>query len=129
VLFERIGGPFLFTPLYACIIAIGVGTQVRRERRGVALLALAVTFCLPIVLELTGVLQRTFRLTPDGIVGNGTVFDPHGGFDTLGIVLGNLALCAMLVTYALTMNRARKAAQREAALQAWHLRQMLPATK
>jgi hypothetical protein len=129
VLFERIGGPFLFTPLYACIIAIGVGTQVRRERRGVALLALAVTFALPIILEVTGVLARTFWMTPDGLLSNGTVYDGRTNFDMFGMLLGTFALCTLLVTYALTMNRARKAAQREAALQAWHLRQLLPPAK
>jgi serine/threonine-protein kinase len=129
VLFERIGGPFLFTPLYACIIAIGVGTQVRRERRGVALLALAVTFVVPIVLELTGVLSRTFWMTPNGLLTNGTVYDGRTNFDVFGMLLGTFALCTLLVTYTLTMNRARKAAQREAAMQAWHLRQLLPPPK
>jgi eukaryotic-like serine/threonine-protein kinase len=128
VLFERVGGPFLFTPLYACIIAIGVGTQVRRERRGVGLVALAVTLATPIVLELTGVLPRTFRMTPDGLLTNGTVYDGRATMDFVGMLIGSFALCALLVTYTLTMNRARKAAQREAALQAWHLRQLLPPT-
>jgi serine/threonine-protein kinase len=129
VLFERIGGPFLFTPLYACIIAIGVGTQVSRERRGVALVALAITFVLPVVLELTGVLGRTFWMTPNGVVTNGVVYDGRTNFDIFGMLLGTFALCALLVTYTLTMNRARKAAQREAAVQAWHLRQLLPPSK
>jgi hypothetical protein len=129
VLFERIGGPFLFTPLYACIIAIGVGTQVRRERRGTALAVLAIAMALPIVLELTGVLSRTFEMTPNGLLTIGMVFNGHGDLDVAGMLLGTFALCALLVTYTLTMNRARKAAQREAALQAWHLRQLLPPSK
>jgi eukaryotic-like serine/threonine-protein kinase len=129
VLFERIGGPFLFTPLYACIIAIGVGTQVRRERRGTAIAVLAIAMALPIVLELTGVLSRTFEMTPNGLLTIGMVYDGRGELDVAGMLLGTFALCALLVTYTLTMNRARKAAQREAALQAWHLRQLLPPSK
>jgi hypothetical protein len=126
VLFARLGGPLLLTPLFACGIAMGVGTQAKYgDRKRMALALVVLIIALPTGLELAGVVAQTSTMTPAGLLVRGTVFLGHETVDLVGMALGTIGLGLVIVSYALAMNRSRRLAQRELAVQAWHLKQLL----
>ena len=130
VLFSRLGGPFLLTPLLACAIATAIGTHTPiAQRRGIAVAALLAMIVLPIALEALGVLAPTWWMNDGaggGLISRGAVFDGRTRGDAIAMILGTCALAAVVTIYTLAMNRARLAAQRRAQIQAWHLKQLLP---
>ncbi len=126
VLFARLGGPLLLTPLFACGVAMGVGTQASYGDRKWAALAMVVLIVgIPFGLELGGVFEQTSVMTPAGLLVRGSVFLGHETVDLVGMTLGTIGIGLVIVSYALAMNRSRRLAQRELAVQAWHLKQLL----
>jgi serine/threonine-protein kinase len=124
VLFERLAGPLILTPMFACVIAMAVGMQLR-TRPGAALLFVALVLGLPVVLELTGVMARTWWMTYDGLLVRGAVFATHDTVDVIGLFAGSVGICLIVVGYALALDRSRRTAQRDVAVQAWLLRQLV----
>ena len=126
-LFSRVAGPFVLSPLLACGVALAVGTQRQlADKAWVSIVWLVVAIVLPIVLEVVGVLDRTWDMVPEGLVSHGTIFDGRSATDALGITIGTVALAIVVGLYTLSMSSARRLAQRESHIQAWHLGKLLP---
>jgi serine/threonine-protein kinase len=127
VVFSRVAGSVVLTPLLACGIVLAIGTHRKiAARPWLPVVWLLVAITLPLVLEEVGVLAKTWEIAPDqGVISYGTIFG-HTSNDMLFVVFGTITLATVVGLYTLSITRARRAAQRTTLLQAWHLRQLLP---
>ena len=126
LLFSRLLGPFLITPIVLCAVLLSATSIPWLNRRLWAILLWTVAASvLPIAFEYAGLLSPSFALTPAGIVSHGAVFDPTRMVPEL-IVLGHVAAICLVAVYARGLGRDRSDAQRRLFLQAWHLRHLLP---
>jgi hypothetical protein len=85
-----------------------------------------VTVMLPIVLELAHVIPRTFRVQGGLIQAVSEIYDIDGTAEEVALIVANLGLILIGTMYAISINSARRKAQRDLQIQAWHLRQLLP---
>ncbi len=81
---------------------------------------------LPFVFEATGVFAPTWRMTTEGLVTHGQIFEGRDSNDAFAMILSTFALTLVVGLYTLSLTRARRSAQRVTIVQAWHLRQLLP---
>jgi serine/threonine-protein kinase len=127
LVFSRVSGSFVLTPLLACGILLALSSHRQTAARPwlpIAWLLVAVTA--PFALELAGVFAKTFQMVPEGLASHGTIFDGRSSNDLLAAFLGTVALVMVVGVYTVSVTRARRTAARETLVQAWHLRQLLP---
>jgi energy-coupling factor transporter transmembrane protein EcfT len=129
VLFSRIMGPFILTPIVTIGVLLSFSASPRMlARPGIIWAWSALAIGIPIVLELTGVLPRTTELV-------GHTFWSTSGFYNLGnlsegvLIIADLAFMAIAVSFMIAISRRREDARKTLEVQAWHLEQMLPAKK
>ncbi|HEX5062904.1 MAG TPA: serine/threonine-protein kinase [Kofleriaceae bacterium] len=126
LLFSRLAGPFIITPIMLCAILLSATSIPWLNRRPLAILVWTCgTVMLPFVLEWAGVLAPSWAMTSDGILSTGNVFVQSQMPASLGIA-GNVAAICLVAFYARGIGRDRREAQRRLFLQAWHLRHLLP---
>jgi len=122
-LFMRLTGSFVL----GCALVCGQSLVLAERNKAWALaLWTVVTLCLPIVLEYFGVMQRTWWMTPQGMLTNGALIDTTRERDVIFLTLGQTTLAVVVGFFALSTSRARVEAQRKAHIQAWHLQQLIP---
>jgi eukaryotic-like serine/threonine-protein kinase len=126
LLFSRVLGPFVITPIMLCAILLSATSIPWLNRRpGVVLGWTIGTTLLPFALEWAGLLAPTWEMTRAGIVSFGSVFD-HTQMLTGLVIAGHVAAVCLVAIYARGIGRDRRDAQRRLFLQAWHLRHLLP---
>lgn len=96
-------------------------------RRFAVFVAHAMAVTVPIVLELTGVVQRTFSLDADGLRLHPWAVDMSARALVLVLLVATAMQLVATSVLILQLRASRDAAQRAARLQLWHLRQLLPA--
>jgi hypothetical protein len=84
---------------------------------------------LPIILEWVGLLPQTWGIGEGRLIVISDFVRTHGRVDELALVFGNLLFTMVVAVMLLTVNRQRRANQRQLFVQAWHLRQLLPSVK
>ncbi|MCH9682445.1 MAG: serine/threonine protein kinase [Deltaproteobacteria bacterium] len=119
-------GPLVFTPGAVAInctaFALTVGPLARRATMAVGSLAIVV----PLLLELLGLVQPSYRSTSEGMELLSRALQLRGA---PALVLLAVASVAMVLTGGFAVGRARDAldrAERQLALYSWHFRQLLP---
>ena len=128
LLFSRLIGPFIITPIMLCAILLSATSIPWLNKRWWAVAAwTSVTVLLPFVLEATGLLAPTWKLTPEGLLSHGTVFEA-GRIEPGLTILGHTVAVILVGAYARRIGRDRTEAQRRVFLQAWNLRHLLPKT-
>jgi eukaryotic-like serine/threonine-protein kinase len=127
MLFSRMTGSLMITPLVACAIVLAIGTRIEVARRPwlVGVWSVGCTL-VPVLLEWLGVFAPTFAMTPGGLVFSGSVFSSRTTADVVAIVGGTIGLTAVIGYYALAITRGRRDAQDKLLIQAWQLGQLLP---
>jgi hypothetical protein len=80
----------------------------------------------PIVLELTGVIPKTWLITDGLIKTRSEFFTLHGITDEIALIIANLGFLLSGALFAFGTSAGRRRAERELQVQAWHLRQLLP---
>ena len=65
-------------------------------------------------------------MTPEGIVSHGTIMHTVRDSDVVVLAFSQTALALVVGLFAMSVTRAREAAQRRAFIQAWHLQQLVP---
>jgi hypothetical protein len=85
----------------------------------------AITVLLPFALEAIHVIDSTWRIG-GGVHAESVIFALDGTDAAVLLVTGNLLFLLLVGWFALTVTRARRDAQRELHIQAWHLRHLLP---
>jgi len=125
----RLSGPLILTPALACMVIMSAISYPLFTRRPFLLLAVVgLGWVCPIVLELAGLVARTWRVV-DGAVISTSASIHIGGVPTIAFLFGvSVAVIVIATLHAGTMARANRSARDQLVSQAWHLRQLLPRT-
>ncbi|HVK84268.1 MAG TPA: serine/threonine-protein kinase [Kofleriaceae bacterium] len=130
VMFTRIAGPFVLTPLMVCCALAGVSSIPWINERTWPLVAWSVCAVMaPILLEWTGALRRTWEIGEGRMVVISDMVVSHGRPTELALVGGNLVFTVVIALLAQTIARRRRVDQQQLYVQAWHLRHLLPSAK
>jgi serine/threonine-protein kinase len=125
--FSRLTSTFVLLVAAVCGQALFLATRADiARRRWVLIVWVTVTLLTPFLLEAAGIFERTWQMTSDGLVTKGTIVNTVAKVDVLFLAIGQTALAIAVSVFAITTTRAREQAQRNAHIQAWHLRQLIP---
>jgi serine/threonine-protein kinase len=128
-LLSRVVGPFVLVPSVGCLIAMALMLYpVFIGKTWVPVSMILLGWMLPIVLEQVGMVAPTWEVVNGALVSmsNGVQL---GGDATIALMIGS-TLTPMVVAGVLagSISKGRFQAQRQLVIQAWHLRQLLPAS-
>jgi serine/threonine-protein kinase len=126
----RMVGPFTFVPALTCVVIMSVMAYPIFIARSWLLIALiAVGFLLPIVLELVGVLSSTWEIRGGQLISHAGALAIEGTPTLALLIFASLATIVVAGILAARIYRIGRDARRQLAMQAWHLRQLLPTTR
>jgi len=126
-LLSRLFGPFVIAPGVVCIMALSLTSYPNLIDRGRWVIALLlVAWATPVILEAMGVLSSTWSVAEGSIVSRSGLVRIGGAATTSLLIVGNLITFVVIGAFANALARTRRAAQRTATTQAWHMRQFLP---
>jgi serine/threonine-protein kinase len=126
IAFSRLASPFVLTPILVCGQLLATTSNAWLQKRAwFMVLWLVATLFAPLGLEWLGVLGSTWKMTPQGLLTTSTIMHMHAFVDVCGIMIGQLALALVVGGFTLQISAARRRAQRDAYVQAWHLRRMV----
>jgi hypothetical protein len=83
----------------------------------------------PFALEWLGVLPQTWWIEGGRMTIISDIFQSQGRPEVVALTIANLAFTLIFGMMALLITRQRRVAQRALHVQAWHLRQLLPAVR
>jgi hypothetical protein len=127
ILFTRIAGPFMLTPVLTAAVILGLSSLPWISRRPWIVLAwVVVATLLPITLEALDLLPGSTGVIEGKVVTSSTMFFIHGELERLALLVANLACLTILTVFTVRVGRHRRDAQRQLHIQAWHLSQLLP---
>ncbi len=130
VVFTRVAGPFILTPVMICCALVAMSPVAWINRRTWPIVTwTAAAVLLPVVLEWLNVLPQTWAIGEGKMVIVSDLVVTHGRLDELALIGTNLLFTMVVALILLTVNRERRANQRQLFVQAWHLRQLLPSVK
>jgi hypothetical protein len=127
-LLSRSLGSMIVVPAITCIMALSLTSYPQLiDRKWLVVTFLVASWLTPVILEQVGVLQPTWE-----VVGRSVVLSSHvmaiGGMHTALLLIGsNIATFVVFALFASAVATSRRDAMRRAEIQAWHLRQLLPA--
>lgn len=126
-LMSRMFGSLLIAPAVTCIMALSLTSYPQNIGRPRLVLAiLLASWIAPVVLEWAGLIGRTWHVIDGAIVSTSPMFHV-GGMPTVAVlVFANLLTIFELGGFAHKLALARRDAQRQLQIQAWHLQQLLP---
>jgi hypothetical protein len=128
VMLSRMAGPFTFVPALACYMTISMMAYPPFATRPAALIVTILAgFALPIVLELTGAITKTWELANGMLISHAGALELQGSSSVTMVVAGSLVTIAIAGVHAAVTAKAYRGAQRQLVTQTWHLRQLLPA--
>ena len=129
-LISRTYGSMLIVPAVTCIMALSLTAYPQLIDRKWLVIALLVTsWVVPVVLEQLGVLAPTWWIAGDKVVLASSVMT-IGGTHTVAILIGsNILTFIVFGLFSSALATSRRNAMRQAEVQAWHLRQLLPTTR
>ena len=130
VLFSRIAGPFILTPLIAAGGLI-VFTSMRGviERRWVVIGWASAAVLLPIVVEYLHLFPWTWQIFDGFMIVQSNIVRSAGPPTEAVLIAASVVLHIALGLFLLAFARQRRSAQTQLFVQAWHLRQLLPTTR
>jgi hypothetical protein len=124
----RISGSFTFVSALVCFITMSAITYPAFVRRPWGLVALLLAgFLIPIGLEAVGVIPSTWAFTEGGMLLRSDAVRISGAPAVVSILLATVATVVMAGLLSVKLARANRDAQHRLVIQAWHLRQLLPA--
>ena len=127
LMFSRLTGSFILTMGLICGQTLALSSRsFVASRSWPMLLWIGAATLIPFSLEWFGVIESTWRMTPDGIVSHGTIMHTVRNSDVIVLAFSQTALALVVGLFAMSVTRAREAAQRRAFIQAWHLQQLMP---
>jgi serine/threonine protein kinase len=129
-LISRTYGSMVIVPAVTCIMALSLTAYPQLIDRTWTVIGLLVTsWVVPVVLERAGVLEPTWWIEGNKIVLASSVMT-IGGTHTAAILIGsNILTIIVFGLFSSALATSRRNAMRQAEIQAWHLRQLLPTTR
>jgi len=129
VMLSRMVGPFTFVPALACFMTMSVMAYPAFIVRPWTLIAtIAGGFLLPILGELAGWLPITWEIRDGALLSHAGALEVGGSSTVWLVVVAPLATIVIAGVHAANAARAQRLAEHQLVMQAWHLRQLLPAT-
>jgi serine/threonine protein kinase len=130
ILFSRIAGPFILTPLVAAggLIAFASMRGII-ERTWVIPMWAAAAVLLPIGVEYLHLFPWTWQIEDGYMVVQSNIVHSAGPPTEAALIAASVLLHIALGWFMLAIARQRRMAQNQLFIQAWHLRQLLPTTK
>jgi eukaryotic-like serine/threonine-protein kinase len=127
VLFSRVAGPFVLTPLIICAALAGI-TPIPwfAERRWVIVAWTIAAVLTPIVLEWIDVLPATWSISKGIMVIQSDVVTSSGRLEEIVLVATSVLFTVTVAILAHSISRRRRSSQLKLFVQAWHLRQLIP---
>jgi hypothetical protein len=128
---SRICGTFVLLPTVIAIVAAALMSYpaLLRRRPGWVVLPLAACFAGPLVLEWLGVWGSTWAIEGHSLVITPTAIDLGGPGAAPFLIAAHLAAIVVSGMFARKLALSRAEAQQRLAIQAWQLRQLLPASE
>jgi hypothetical protein len=127
VVLSRLFSPIVFVPGLILAASFGLATYPRLiDRPRLVLGVLTFAFVLPIVLEAAGVWSSTWTLEDGSVKITSAAAVMSGPAAKALLIASNLGLILIGGWFARSIAIARRNAQHSLAIQAWHLRQLLP---
>jgi hypothetical protein len=127
-LVSQLSSPFVFVPVMLCGFIVGLGGQPQLLRRPRLVFTVAfAAFVTPLVLEALHVLPQTWSITSGKLVVMSQLLKLDGTPGYFVIVGAHLVLIGVACVFLRTVTATRRRARNEVEIQAWQLRQMLPA--
>ena len=127
VLVSRVFGSYVFVPAAVCAIAWGLGQQAGLlERRALFTGGMIVAFLVPLLLEQLGVLHSTSLIGDGQLVITSPLFRIGGAATQAMLIAGNLFAILVATVFGQHVSIARRRAQHDLEIQAWHLEKMVP---
>jgi serine/threonine-protein kinase len=126
-LITRMTSPIILTPGLAGAIAVSMmtfPTLVKQPARVIGPMLAA--FLIPFVLELVGVLERTWSIGPDGLLIHPSALRFDDIWAIVFLVVANIALVIVMSLFAHLLGVGNRRAQHELERQAYQLEQLLP---
>ena len=129
-LISRTYGSMVIVPAVTCIMALSLTAYPQLVDRTWTVIGLLVTsWVVPVVLEQVGVLAPTWWIEGNKVVLASSVMT-IGGNHTAAILIGsNVLTIIVFALFSSALTISRRNAMRQAEVQAWHLRQLLPTTR
>ncbi len=126
VLFTRVAGPFVLTPLVICCLVVGIiAIPWLNKHAGILLAYVAIVVMLPFVFEWLHVLPGTWSISSGAMMIQSDVFQTHGTFDEVSLVSVNLLFTLVVALLALGISRRQRRSERALLVHAWHLRHLV----
>jgi len=130
VLFTRIAGPFVLTPLMVCAAIVAITAVPWINQRSWIVVVWTVTaVLLPILLEWLSVLPKTWEIAGGRMTIISDVIRTYGLLDELALIFSTLLFTIVIGLFTLGISKRRRLGQEQLFVQAWHLRQLLPSSK
>ncbi len=124
----RLAGPFTFVPALACVVIMSAMAYPAFIVRPWLLVGIVgIGFLVPIVLELTGAVTRTWEITNNELISHAGAIRLGGVRTTTMLIAGSFAMIVVAGMFAARFYRVGRDAQRQLVVQAWHLGHLLPA--
>jgi hypothetical protein len=125
---SRLSSSFTFVAALATLMAMLTVTYPAFLRRpGVVIATILSGYLVPIGLEALGALRSTWVLVDGGMLMRGDAVRVDGAPAVSSLVLATVAVVVMAGVLSAKLARANRDAQHRLVVQAWHLRQLLPA--
>ncbi len=130
VMFSRIAGPFVLTPLVAAAGLLAFSSMRGIiERTWIVPAWGALTVLLPIGAEYLHLFPWTWQIEDGFMVLQSNIVHSAGAPTEAALIAASVFLHVALGWFMLAVSRQRRLAQNQLFIQAWHLRQLLPSTK
>jgi serine/threonine-protein kinase len=127
VALSRMAGPFTFVPGVACVIAMSsMAYPAFTVRSWVLILLLLVGILGPIAAEQLGLLSSTFEIRDGELISHAGALRVSGTPTLTLLIVAYVAMVVVAGISAARIYRANRDARIQLAMQAWHLRQLLP---
>ncbi len=128
-LMSRMFGSLIIVPAMTCIMALSLMSYPQNINRAPRfILLLVASWMTPVILEWTGVLAPTWRVVEGAIISTSSMLEVGGDATVALMIFAHVMTIIVFVLFANKVAVARRDAQRQVEIQAWHLRQLLPKT-
>jgi len=127
---SRTFGPLIVVPSVTCVMAVSLTSYPQLiERARIVVGILALSWLVPVALEAVGAVGETWTVVDGHVISTSNLFEIHGGATRALLIGGNVAAIVVIGLFANALAASRRDAQRQVTIQAWHLRQFLPARR
>ncbi|MFN0253261.1 MAG: serine/threonine-protein kinase [Kofleriaceae bacterium] len=129
-LISRTYGSMVIVPAVTCIMVLSLTAYPQLIDRLWTVLGLLLTsWIVPVVLEAAGALAPTWWIDGDKIVLASSVMTISGSHTAAILIGSNVLTIIVFGLFSSALAKSRRNAMRQAEVQAWHLRQLLPTTR